>query len=145
MKETDLYNEMKSYLPVCFDAFRVENAIKAGMPDVYLRHTSGKQFWLENKISNFNEMIDFTPNQLAFMYEHVYQFKGYALVLIRNRKKDGEYYLLDMNKISEDHHFRLRTEKFSPKMLLEISKTEGEFFNLFYDIKSVIEFIESLC
>jgi hypothetical protein len=144
--EVKLYNSFKKYLPIEFDVIRVENSVSSGMPDVYLRHYSGKHFWLENKIANPNEKIEFEVSQPTFISEHVHNFLGYCLCLIATREVFPEYYLINFNNMTAKAICNLKDSPKTPEELMKINdKAIEKFIHKLEDIKKVIKFINTLC
>ena len=122
--EVDLYKEFKKTLLASHVAERVENKCASGMPDVYVKSNLGSNFWIENKICNWDEVINIRPSQIIWHLEHTIRYNCKSFVLIaENKEIKRNYFFLDMSQLTYENYKKL----YRPKTLKQLSEMQVKY------------------
>ncbi len=129
MTEVDLYKEFQRLLLATYSAERVENKCASGMPDVYVKNNLGQNFWIENKICNWDETINIRPAQIIWHLEHTLRYNCQSFILIaENKKIKRNYFFLDMSQLTYENYKKL----YRPKTLAQLSEIQPKINKKFF-------------
>ncbi len=117
--EANFWNTLKKNLPSKCKAWRIENRVGTGLPDVYLIW-DGVPFWLELKITN-SCGVRITPTQVAWHTSHSH-CGGVSFILVKHQGT-GVIYLFEGSQSRE-----LASEGLSCEPNLYMGKALGPMF-----------------
>ena len=95
--EANFWNTLKKHLPTKCKAWRIENRVGTGIPDVYLIW-NGFPFWLELKVSNSNT-VKLNPTQVAWHTSHSH-CGGVSFILVKHQGQ-GSLFLFEGSQSRE--------------------------------------------